>query len=209
MPRYSRAKWLPIPENKTQAKIKPTQFIIHSVVAPWDENRIQQFWNESGVNTEFDFGLDYDGSMGQYLDTDVRADANVSANTRAISVETASNVSASDKWTSAQVAALAELMAWAHRTHGIPARICRSSTDPGFGIHNMFASWSGGGTACPGKARTKQFKDEVWPLFLSTIGDTPKAVAKPVVRVAYVQPGKKNEEVKIVQTVLINKGFTI
>src|SRR5690606_3979201 len=104
MPRYSRAKWLPIPENNTQAKIKPTQFIIHSIAAPWDENRLQKFWNESGVNTESHFGLDYDGSMGQYLDTNVRADANASANTRAIAVETASNVSSSDKWTSAQVA---------------------------------------------------------------------------------------------------------
>lgn len=207
MSRYSKAKWMPIPENSTQARITPKQFIIHSVVAPWNEDRIRQFWNSSGINTESHFGLDYDGSMGQYIDTNVRADANTSANNRAISIETASNTSATDKWTSAQLRALAELMAWAHRTHGIPARICRSETDPGFGIHNMFDGWSGGGTVCPGKARSKQFKEELWPLFLAAIGDAPKAPDAPVVKVANVQPGKKNDEVKIVQTVLINKKF--
>ena len=207
MAKYSKAKWLPIPENSTQSKITPKQGILHSVVAPWDENRIRSFWNESGVNTESHFGLDYDGSMGQYLDTTVRADANVSANGRAVSIETASNTQASDKWTASQVKALAEWMAWLHRTHGIPARICRSESDPGFGVHNMFPGWSGGGTACPGKARTKQFKDEVFPLFLTAIGDNPKVVPDVVVKLSDVQPDKANESVKIVQTILINKGF--
>ena len=209
MARYSVAKWLPIPENSTQSKINPTQFIFHSVAAPWDENRIRAFWNESGINTESHFGLDYDGSLGQYLDTNVRADANVSANYRAISCESASNTSSTDRWTAAQVKAMVELMAWAHRTHGIPARICRSESDPGFGVHNMFPGWSGGGTVCPGKARAKQFREEVFPLFLTNIGDNPKVVPKVVVKVSDVQPGKNNDSVKIVQTVLINKGFNI
>lgn len=209
MARYSRAKWMPIPENSTQSKINPTQGILHSVAAPWDENRIKQFWQESGVNTESHFGLDYDGSMGQYLETTVRADANVSANNRAVSIETASNLTASNKWTDAQVKALAEWMAWLHRTHGIPARICRNSADPGFGVHRMFADWSGGGTNCPGTARTTQFRTEVFPLFLTNIGDHPKAVAKPVIYVDNVQPGKRNDSVRVVQTALINKKFSI
>lgn len=209
MARYSRAKWMPIPENSTQRRITPTQLILHSVAAPWDENRIKQFWQESGVVTESHFGLDYDGSMGQFLDTNVRADANMSANNTAISMESAANTSNSNRWTDAQVREIAQLMAWAHRTHGIPARICRSATDPGFGVHNMFSSWSGGGTACPGSLRTPQFRHEVWPLFLSTIGDTPKAVGKPVLKVSDVQKGKRNDSVRVVQTALINKKFSI
>lgn len=209
MARYSKALWMPIPENSRQAHITPTQFILHSVAAPWDEKRIQQFWQESGVVTESHFGVDYDGSVGQYLDTNVRADANVSANNHAISVESASNTSASNRWTDAQVKTLAELMAWAHRTHGIPARICRNATDPGFGIHRMFASWSGGGTNCPGTARAQQFRSEVFPEFLSLIGDHPKAPAKPVIHLDDIQVGKQNDGVRIVQTRLINKGFSI
>lgn len=209
MARYSKAKWMPIPENSTQRKITPTQGILHSVAAPWDENRIKQFWQESGVNTESHFGLDYDGSMGQYLDTNVRADANVSANNRAVAIETASNLAASNAWTDAQIKALAEWMAWLHRTHGIPARICRNSADPGFGVHRMFADWSGGGTNCPGTVRTGQFKNVVFPLFLTNIGDNPKVVARPVIKVSDVQPGKRNDSVRVVQAALINKGHKI
>jgi hypothetical protein len=200
---------MPIPENSSQSRIVPTQLILHSVSAPWDETRIKQFWNEGGVVTESHFGLDYDGSMGQFLDTNVRADANVSANYHAISMESAANVGNTNKWTPAQVKEIAQLMAWAHRTHGIPARICRNATDPGFGVHNMFSSWSGGGTACPGSLRTAQFKSEIWPLFLSTIGDHPVAISKPVIRVKDVQPGQRNDSVRAVQTVLIRSGFSI
>jgi hypothetical protein len=212
MARYSKAKWLPIPENHQQSHINPTQFILHSIAAPWDENRIQQFWNERGIDVEAHFSVDYDGSMGQFLDTSVRADANVSANYRAISVESAANLSNSNKWTAAQVHSLVGLMVWAHHTHGIPARICRNETDPGFGYHRQFASWSGGGTACPGTARVAQFKSEVFPAFLRAIGHPnkpPQVPVVPTIRVSDVQPGDRNDSVRIVQTALINRGFQI
>src|SRR5690348_11919131 len=169
MARYPGARWLPIPETNTQASINPTQFILHSIIAPWTVERVQAYWMEAGVNVESHFGVGYSGTVGQYVDTEVRADANVSANGRAISVETASNLEGTDKWTAEQIVALVNLMVWAHKTHAIPARICRTETDPGFGIHKMFSSWSGGGTACPGPARTKQFTEEIFPKFLLAI----------------------------------------
>lgn len=214
MARYSKAEWLPIPENTTQADIKPSQFILHSMAAPWNEYRLQQFWNEGGINTESHFGLDYDGSLGQYMDTLVRADANVDANRRAISVETASNVGSTDRWTAAQVAGIILLMGWAFQSHkDIPARICRNADDPGFGLHNMFPEWSGGGTSCPGKARTKQFTEEIFPAFLGYIGavgdKTPTLPDRPRLTLSTVQPGKNNANCKVVQTALINKGYSI
>jgi hypothetical protein len=181
--------------------------------APWNESRLRQFWNQSGIITESHFGVDYDGSVGQYLESTVRADANVSANSRALAAETASNLSSSDRWTAAQVTAMILLMRWAYHTHGIPARICRSSTDPGFGVHNMFSSWSGGGTVCPGKARSKQFRDEIFPAFRAVIGKTgdkvPTVPVKPKLAVSSVQPGKINTSVKVAQVALINKGQSI
>ena len=150
------------PESDAQAAIRPTQFIVHSVVAPWDEKRIYAYWRDS-TNLESHFGLDYDGSIGQYIGTETRADANAGANRRgdgtgAVSIETASNTKASDAWTPEQIEQLILLGVWLHQRHGIPLRICRTASDPGYGYHSMFREWSTSGTACPGPARIKQFK---------------------------------------------------
>lgn len=165
---YARATKLELqPESDAQPAIKPTQFIIHSVVAPWDEKRIYAYWRDS-TSLESHFGLDYDGSLGQYIGTETRADANAGANRRAdgtgaVSIETASNTKASDPWTDEQVEELIRLGVWLHQRHSIPLRICRTHSDPGFGYHSMFREWSTSGTACPGTARIRQFKEVVFP----------------------------------------------
>ncbi|MEV6174871.1 N-acetylmuramoyl-L-alanine amidase [Streptomyces sp. NPDC051954] len=175
---YPRATKLELqPESDAQPAIRPTQFIVHSVVAPWDEHRIYAYWRDS-TSLESHFGLDYDGSLGQYIGTETRADANAGANRRAdgtgaVSIETASNTKASDEWTAAQVEELIRLGVWLHQRHGIPLRICRTHSDPGFGYHSMFREWSTSGTACPGAARIKQFREVVFP------GIVARATAKP------------------------------
>ncbi|MFD5573970.1 peptidoglycan recognition protein family protein [Streptomyces cadmiisoli] len=175
---YPRAKKMELqPESDAQAAIRPTQFIIHSVVAPWDEKRIYEYWRDS-TSLESHFGLDYDGSMGQYIGTETRADANAGANRRAdgtgaVSIETASNTKASDPWTPQQVEELIRLGVWLHQRHEIPLRICRTHSDPGFGYHSMFREWSTSGTACPGAARIRQFREVVFP------GIVARATGKP------------------------------
>ncbi len=156
------------PESDDQPAIVPTQVIFHSVAAPWDENRIGAYWAQPGVNLESHFGVDFDGSCGQYIGTQTRADANYGANRRAdgtgaISVESASNTNHSDPWTPEQIQKLTALGARAHAVHGIPLRICRTHDDPGFGYHGLFPQWSPSGTACPGPARIKQFREVVFP----------------------------------------------
>ncbi|MFC8282944.1 peptidoglycan recognition protein family protein [Streptomyces cyaneofuscatus] len=166
---YPRATKMELqPESDSQAAIRPTQLILHSIVANWTARRTFEFWRDS-TNLESHFGIGYGArDIAQYIGTETRADANAGANRRsdgtgAISVETASNSTATDPWNAAQVEELIELGVWAHRTHGIPLRICRSHSDPGFGYHSMFSQWSTSGTACPGKARIKQFREVVFP----------------------------------------------
>jgi len=154
------------PESDSQPAIRPTQFIVHSIVAPWTPQRTYEYWQT--VNLESHFGLGYDGSLGQYIGTETRADANAAANRRAdgtgaVSLESASNLSASDPWTAAQVEALIKLGAWLHEEHGIPLRICRTADDPGYGYHRLHSAWNPDGHACPGDARVKQFKEVVFP----------------------------------------------
>lgn len=165
---YPRAtKYELQPESDSQAAIRPTQFIVHSIIAPWTAKRVYEYWRDS-TNLESHFGLGYEGDLGQFIGTETRADANAGANRRgdgtgAVSIETASNLQGSDPWTDAQVEELIRLGVWLHQKHGIPLRICRTHNDPGFGYHSMFSQWSTSGTACPGKARIAQFKSVVFP----------------------------------------------
>lgn len=155
------------PESDAQPAIRPTQFVLHSIAAPWDERRIYEYWRDS-TNLEIHFGLAFDGDLAQFIGTETRADANAGANRRpdgtgAVSIETASNLQHTDPWTDAQIRALIELGVWLHRRHGIPLRICRSADDPGYGYHSLHRAWSTSGTACPGAARIRQFHDLVFP----------------------------------------------
>ncbi|MET7643054.1 N-acetylmuramoyl-L-alanine amidase [Streptomyces sp. NPDC005426] len=156
------------PESDSQPAIKPTQFIVHSIIAPWTAKRVYEFWRDS-TNLESHFGIGYErGDVGQFIGTHTRADANADANRRsdgtgAVSAETASNLEGTDPWSDAQIEELISLGVWLHREEGIPLRICRTHDDPGFGYHSMFPQWSTSGTACPGKARIAQFKKTVFP----------------------------------------------
>ncbi|MFD4912866.1 N-acetylmuramoyl-L-alanine amidase [Streptomyces virginiae] len=158
------------PESDQQPAIRPTQFILHSIIAPWTPRRTYEYWQTT--NLESHFGLGYDGALAQYIGTETRADANYLANRRAdgtgaVSIETASNTSGSDPWTDAQVEGLIRLGVWLHKTHGIPLRICRTASDPGFGYHRLHADWAVSGTSCPGDARVAQFKNVIFPAIVA------------------------------------------
>ncbi|MER8220351.1 N-acetylmuramoyl-L-alanine amidase [Streptomyces sp. NPDC094143] len=199
---YSNAVRLELqPEARDQSSIRPTQMIFHSIVAPWDEHRLYAYWKNS-TSLESHFGVDFDGSLGQYLSTTTRADANYQANRRAdgsgaISVETASNTAASDPWTDEQLEALADLGVWGHRAHGIQLRACRSGADSGYGIHRMFPQWSPSGTDCPGDLRAAQFRAELLPEIIKRAGKpaapAPGGTKKPVVSLAHIRAAQRRD----------------
>lgn len=172
------------PESDQQAAIRPTQFIVHSIIAPWTAKRVYEYWRDS-TNLESHFGLGYEGDLGQFIGTETRADANAGANRRAdgtgaVSIETASNLQGSDPWTGEQVEELIRLGVWLHEQHGIPLRICRTHDDPGFGYHSLFPQWSTSGTACPGAARIKQFREVVFPGIVARANGTPAPEEDPM-----------------------------
>ncbi|MGW5616288.1 N-acetylmuramoyl-L-alanine amidase [Streptomyces sp. NPDC003877] len=155
------------PESDSQQAIRPTQFIVHSIVGPWTARRTYEYWRDS-TNLESHFGIGYAGDIAQYIGTETRADANAAANRRpdgtgAISAETASNLTATDPWTNEQVEELIKAGVWAHQRHGIPLRLCRTASDPGFGWHKMHDAWNPAAHSCPGPARIEQFKTVVFP----------------------------------------------
>lgn len=162
------------PESDTQPAIDPTQFIVHSIVGPWTARRTYEYWRDS-TNLESHFGIGYAGDIAQYIGTETRADANAGANRRAdgtgaISVETASNLTATDLWTAKQVEELIKAGVWAHQQHGIPLRLCRTADDPGFGWHKMHDAWNPSAHSCPGPARITQFREVVFPGIVARAG---------------------------------------
>ncbi|MFE2555961.1 N-acetylmuramoyl-L-alanine amidase [Streptomyces sp. NPDC059352] len=165
------------PESDDQPAIRPTQFIVHSIIAPWTAKRTYEYWRDS-TNLESHFGLGYEGDLGQFIGTETRADANYQANRRpdgtgAVSIETASNTSGTDPWTPAQVEELIKLGVWLHQRHGIPLRICPGWDAPGFGYHRLHPEWAVSGTSCPGDARVMQFKEVVFPGIVARAAGTP------------------------------------
>jgi hypothetical protein len=175
---FSGARKLELqPESDSQPAITPTQFIVHSLAAPWTVQRTYEFWRDS-TNLESHFAVAYDGDLGQFIGTQTRADANASANLRpdgtgAVSLESASNTTATDPWTPSQVSSIVRLGVWLHREHAIPLRICRTSDDPGFGYHRQFSDWNPNNHSCPGDARINQFHDVIFPRIVAAASEDP------------------------------------
>lgn len=169
-------KMILLPETNEQQRIKPTQLIFHSIIAAWTARRTYEFWRDS-TNLESHFGLGYAGDLAQYLPANVRADANYRANIRpdgtgALSMETASNSTGTDPWTDEQIEKMIGVGVWAHKEHGLPLRICTTPDGHGFGYHSLHDEWSPGGTACPGPARIRQFREIVFPGIVARVNGT-------------------------------------
>jgi len=154
MPWMPSARKREIPENRTAPRINANKVILHSAVGP---GSLYGYFSRDDVKVESHFWVGLDGSIEQYLDTNVRADANWDANSSAISIETADNGNPDEfPWTNDQVSSLAEIINWASETHNIPIRLCPSADSSGIGYHRQFANWNKSAHSCPGDARVKQ-----------------------------------------------------
>lgn len=165
MSRYPRATWRPLPEADTQPTMTPTQLISHSIVGSAG-SAFNYFY--SGTNLESHFILPKSGAPWQLIDTGHTADANLTANVRAISCETEDNGHPdTDPWTDSQLEELALLHVWAVGEHHLPARICPSPDVGGFGYHTIFGApgpWTNvSGKTCPGAIRIKQWREVLIP----------------------------------------------
>lgn len=151
-----------IPESHTQGRITPRVVIFHQAVS--SAASLYGYWTSPGVELESHFYVYKDGSLDQYVDTEVRADANVEANGFAISVETWDNGGDDGEWTPEQLATLTRLAGWACETHGIPAEVPDGPYGSGIGWHNLFPTqWAGGPRRCPGSKRAAQVRNHIIP----------------------------------------------
>lgn len=156
--------------SQTQTYEK-TQVILHTIVGSV-ESAIGRWERSDGTEATFVLGLD--GTLYQCLDSEVRADANFTANRRAISIETEDRGGGRDwdpdrvwvPWTDAQMTMICRLLDWIHTTHGIPMQRCPSPSEAGVGYHTMWGApspWTPVPKSCPGAARIRQFDELLMP----------------------------------------------
>lgn len=162
-------------ENATQAAITPRAIIAHSAGGMGE---LSGWWNNpASRGLESHFWISYGGRIVQYIDTEVRADANGAANSFAISIETESTTHATEAWPPRQADALVRLMDWLCTTHAIPREVMATPTSSGLGWHVMFGApgpWTSvKGKVCPGPARIEQYQTEIIPAVAAATGPTP------------------------------------
>jgi hypothetical protein len=153
-----------IPESWSQGRIRPTTLIYHEAVSSADS--LYGYWNTPGVELESHFFIGRFGVLYQYMDTEVRADANVDANGFAISVETwdDSNRDPLLGWNDAMVATAKRLAAWVCETHGVKRGPALTWNGGGIGGHNWFPQpWADGPRQCPGETRNRQLRTDIIP----------------------------------------------
>lgn len=152
-----------LPESGTQPTIAPRIAILHSAAG---RGSLYKFFRDAS-NLESHFWVSESGLIEQYMDTNRRADANRNANGYAVSIETESSPSATERWAPAQAAAIVKLLDWICTEHpNVKRRQCDSPTGSGIGWHIMFGTpgpWTPVAKSCPGPARIAQARDEIIP----------------------------------------------
>jgi hypothetical protein len=118
-------------------------------VFSWFNNPKQKVKN-NGVDVHISvsahFGIDTDGTVWQFVDTDDMAFAQGPGNSSWISVE---NVGFSgNSLTEAQIASAGNLFFWINETYSVPLSLANSSADSGLAYHSIDPSW--GHPHCPG-----------------------------------------------------------
>jgi hypothetical protein len=162
------------------------------------------YFNRSGI-PDSHFHVAYDGTVEQYVDTSMRAFADLDGNDATISIETQGVAKdGNEPWRPAQVKAIIELVAWIVKTHGIPARAAQDSkigassrgisthrlgidgNFPTSGVQRGRLQRGGGmhysrsrGKICPGYKRQEQTYEEVIPGVVALLTPEPAVEVPP------------------------------
>lgn len=164
------ATHLPIREATEQGSYVKTQLIYHSTGTRAGARANRRYFdnpNESmeKVRVESTFIIDYDGEILQIMPASAKADANMIASRRAISVEVVGT--ADEPYTPAQMVSCIDIARWACTEHPIARRVIPREPLSGIGWHVMFGApgpWTTvSGKECPGPQRILQVKNVIIP----------------------------------------------
>lgn len=124
---YPNAIYRPLTVNKNRKRLTLHNRVnLHVAVS--EAASLFGFFNQSG-RADSHFYVRKDGVVEQYVDTDWRANADLEGNDATISIETQGGINNpnGEQWTPQQVESLAQIYAWAVKTHGVAIKIASSS----------------------------------------------------------------------------------
>lgn len=134
MARYPGAIWKPITADKDRRALTVHNRVnLHVAVSEADS--LHGYFNKRGI-PDSHFYVRRSGTIEQYVDTSMRAYADLDGNDATISIETQGM--GSGGWTPAQRESLARLYAWAVTTHGIARKMATSAK---IGSSSQGLSW--------------------------------------------------------------------
>jgi len=150
MARFPKATWRgPIPNKTPSSMQRPILgLILH--VEQGSEHGTDVWFHNSQAQASAHFGNPQTGPLDQWVDTNDKAWAEVAGNSRWISVEHEGYANRAPTPTSSQIENDAQLLAWLHKTEGVPLQITDDPNKPGLGWHGMGGAAWGGHTGCPG-----------------------------------------------------------
>jgi hypothetical protein len=167
---YPPAVKMLLPESTTQSRIRPVLIVLHTNASTVTLESMYRYWQ--GAVTEAHFEIEIGGRLGQYVDTETRADSQSAANSftqngqlcGAISFETSDRGSPYElSWTDlGERQALEDALVWCCRTHGIEpvsAYAYPGGGWRGIGYHAQVSSWSSAAHICPGPGKIREVPD--------------------------------------------------
>jgi hypothetical protein len=212
------ATWRPIPVNFTANGQSSVRGVVIHIMAGTLAGTDSWFRNPKAQASSH-FGTGKAGALYQWVDTKDRAWAQADGNRDWISVENEGQ--GGDTLTSAQLDKCAAVLAWAHKTHGVPLQVASGVSGKGLGWHGMGgASW-GNHPSCPGPKIVAQLPEIVARAkkLAGVVAPKPPAKPKPVVDLsklvsaARTDPGAKQGHqtyaagVKLVEAALLAEGL--
>ncbi|MFG2650972.1 N-acetylmuramoyl-L-alanine amidase [Streptomyces sp. NPDC048436] len=152
------AAWRPISVNFTndgQAQVRGVVVHIMAGTLPGTD----AWFRNSRARASSHFGTGKGGALYQWVDTSDRAWAQAAGNPSWLSVENEGK--GGDILTDDQLDRNAQVLAWAHKTYGVPLRVATSTSDRGLAYHGLGGSAWGGHTSCPGSRIVAQLPEIV------------------------------------------------
>ncbi|MFJ7419772.1 peptidoglycan-binding protein [Streptomyces uncialis] len=170
MARFSGATWKPIAINHKKGGQDSVQGVVVHIMAGTLPGTDSWFRNPKAQASSH-FGTGKDGRLWQWVDTADRAWAQAGGNRTWLSIENEGE--GGDALTSAQMDRCAEVLAWAHKTHGVPLQVASSPSGRGLGYHAMGGKAWGSHPLCPGSRIIAQLP-EIVKRAKALIGEKPK-----------------------------------
>ena len=166
---YPRAQYRPL-GTQTEPSIGVPRVLIWHTMSGYLGGTESMFRADGYSGTESTFGLGgrydpsgLDGVLWQWQTLDHQADAQMSGNTYATSIECSDGARDGEPFTAKQIESSIALGVWWCQQTGRPATRATSWDGYGFGYHSLFRQWNPDSHDCPGDARVAQLVNIIWP----------------------------------------------